>query len=111
MNYSRLIDRSLSELRFVFLGAGSANFGIVSLLETALQVDGVSQQEARALVDSVTVDDLESGKVYPSLIDIRRVSLSVATAVTAAMNDAIESEIIQTSESDTDVYDSIYGHK
>ncbi|MGM0424636.1 MAG: NAD-dependent malic enzyme [Thermodesulfobacteriota bacterium] len=43
----RLLQSSLQEQRFLFMGAGEAGTGIGELLVTALQEEGLSEQEAR----------------------------------------------------------------
>lgn len=47
---SRAIQRPLSEMKILFLGAGSAATGIAHLILKAMQLEGLSQDQARAQV-------------------------------------------------------------
>lgn len=58
INYGRVINTPISELRFVFLGAGSANNGVALLLESALVRDGLSEDEALDRIWLVDIDGL-----------------------------------------------------
>ncbi len=57
-NYAKFTDTDLNALRFVFLGAGSANTGIASLLVTALKCAGLSESEALGCIWLVDLDGL-----------------------------------------------------
>jgi malate dehydrogenase (oxaloacetate-decarboxylating)(NADP+) len=69
----QIIDAPLTEQRILFLGAGSAAIGIADLIVSAMQIKGLSQDEARrrismfdinGLIEPSRVDLSESQKVY-----------------------------------------------
>src|SRR3984885_13904974 len=69
----QIIDAPLTEQRILFLGAGSAGIGIANLIAAAMQMRGLSQQEARSRISLFDIDGLlepsrkdlsEAQKVY-----------------------------------------------
>jgi malate dehydrogenase (oxaloacetate-decarboxylating)(NADP+) len=69
----QIIDAPLTDQRVLFLGAGSAGIGIANLIAAAMQMKGISQQEARSrislfdiegLLESSRTDLSEAQKVY-----------------------------------------------
>jgi len=54
----QIIDKPLAEQRVLFLGAGSAGLGIADLIVSAIQLKGLSQQEARSRVSLFDVNGL-----------------------------------------------------
>jgi malate dehydrogenase (oxaloacetate-decarboxylating)(NADP+) len=62
----QIIDRPLTEQRFLFLGAGSAGLGIANMLVQAMQLKGMSQESART---RVTLFDI-NGLLEPSRTDL-----------------------------------------
>jgi malate dehydrogenase (oxaloacetate-decarboxylating)(NADP+) len=51
-------DAPLTEQRFLFLGAGSAGIGIAGMIAAAMQMKGLSQDEARRRISMFDVDGL-----------------------------------------------------
>jgi malate dehydrogenase (oxaloacetate-decarboxylating)(NADP+) len=51
-------DAPLTEQRFLFLGAGSAGIGIAGMITAAMQMKGLSQDEARRRISMFDVDGL-----------------------------------------------------
>jgi malate dehydrogenase (oxaloacetate-decarboxylating)(NADP+) len=69
----QIVDAPLTEQRILFLGAGSAGIGIANLIAAAMQMKGLSQQEARTRISLFDIDGLlepsrkdlsEAQKVY-----------------------------------------------
>ena len=69
----QIIDAPLTEQRILFLGAGSAGLGIAKLIASAMQMQGLSQDEARSrislfdingLLESSRTDLSEAQKIY-----------------------------------------------
>jgi malate dehydrogenase (oxaloacetate-decarboxylating)(NADP+) len=69
----QIIDAPLTEQRILFLGAGSAGIGIANLCVAAMQMKGLSQQDARGRISLFDIDGLlersrtdlsEAQKVY-----------------------------------------------
>ena len=69
----QIIDVQVTDQRVLFLGAGSAGIGIANLIAAAMQMQGLSQQEARSRISLFDVDGLlepsrkdlsEAQKVY-----------------------------------------------
>src|ERR1700722_8364212 len=69
----QIINAPLTEQRVLFLGAGSAGIGIANLIAAAMQMKGISQQEARSRISLFDIDGLlepsrkdlsEAQKVY-----------------------------------------------
>jgi len=54
----QIVGSRLTEQRVLFLGAGSAGLGIASMIVSAMQVKGLSQNAARARISMVDVDGL-----------------------------------------------------
>jgi len=54
----QIIDAPLTDQRILFLGAGSAGVGIANLIVAAMQMKGVSQQEARSRIFMFDIDGL-----------------------------------------------------
>ncbi|MDB5408340.1 MAG: maeB2, partial [Rhodospirillales bacterium] len=54
----QIIDAPLTDQRILFLGAGSAGVGIANLIVAAMQMKGVSQQEARSRISMFDIDGL-----------------------------------------------------
>jgi len=70
----QIIDAPLTEQRILFLGAGSAGIGIANLFVSAMQMDGLSQDQARSRISMFDIN----GLLEPS-----RTSLSDAQKVYA----------------------------
>jgi malate dehydrogenase (oxaloacetate-decarboxylating)(NADP+) len=62
----QIIDAPLTEQRILFLGAGSAGIGIANLLVSAMQIKGLSQNEARSRISLFDVN----GLLEPSRTDL-----------------------------------------
>ena len=69
----QIVDAPLTEQRILFLGAGSAGIGIANLIVAAMQLKGLSQDDARRRISMFDVDGLlepsraglsEAQKVY-----------------------------------------------
>src|SRR5258708_2596970 len=69
----QIVDAPLTDQRILLLGAGSAGIGIANLIAAAMQMKGLSQQEARSRISLFDIDGLlepsrtnlsESQKVY-----------------------------------------------
>jgi malate dehydrogenase (oxaloacetate-decarboxylating)(NADP+) len=54
----QIIDSPLTDQRILFLGAGSAGIGIANLIAAAMQMKGISQQEARSRISLFDIDGL-----------------------------------------------------
>jgi len=54
----QILNAPLTEQRFLFLGAGSAGIGISGLLVSAMQLKGLSQDDARSRISLFDVDGL-----------------------------------------------------
>jgi malate dehydrogenase (oxaloacetate-decarboxylating)(NADP+) len=54
----QIIDAPLTEQRILFLGAGSAGIGIANLIVSAMQMKGLSQDEARSQISLFDIDGL-----------------------------------------------------
>jgi malate dehydrogenase (oxaloacetate-decarboxylating)(NADP+) len=54
----QIINKPLTEQRVLFLGAGSAGLGIANLIVAAMQLKGLSQQEARSRVSLFDINGL-----------------------------------------------------
>ena len=65
------------------------------------------QAAARALADQVTEDDLNMGRVYPPLAQIRNVSAQIATAVARTAQDQGLANV-HLPENDADLLADIY---
>lgn len=55
---ARLTGKKMKDNTFVFLGAGEAASGIASLITTAMQVEGASEEEAVSKIWMVDIDGL-----------------------------------------------------
>ncbi len=62
----QIIDAPLTEQRILFLGAGSAAIGIADLIVSAMQVKGLSQDEARSRISMFDIN----GLIEPSRADL-----------------------------------------
>ena len=62
----QIIGKPLIEQRVLFLGAGSAGLGIANLIVSAMQLKGLSQQEARSRVSLFDIN----GLLEPSRTDL-----------------------------------------
>jgi len=62
----QIIGKPLTEQRVLFLGAGSAGLGIANLMVSAMQMKGISQQEARSRVSLFDIN----GLLEPSRTDL-----------------------------------------
>jgi len=62
----QIIDKALIEQRVLFLGAGSAGLGIANLIVSAMQLQDLSQQEARSRVSLFDIN----GLLEPSRTDL-----------------------------------------
>ncbi len=62
----QIIDAPLTEQRILFLGAGSAGLGIANLIVAALQLKGLSRDEARRRITMFDVN----GLIEPSRSDL-----------------------------------------
>jgi malate dehydrogenase (oxaloacetate-decarboxylating)(NADP+) len=69
----QIIDAPLTDQRILFLGAGSAGIGIANLIVAAMEMKGLSQDEARSRISLFDIDGLlepsrtnlsEAQKVY-----------------------------------------------
>jgi malate dehydrogenase (oxaloacetate-decarboxylating)(NADP+) len=69
----QIVDAPLIEQRILFLGAGSAGIGIANLIVSAMQLKGLSQDDARGRISMFDIDGLleasraglsEAQKVY-----------------------------------------------
>ena len=69
----QIVDAPLTEQRILFLGAGSAGIGIANLIVAAMQMKGLSQDDARSRISMFDIDGLlepsraglsEAQKVY-----------------------------------------------
>ncbi len=69
----QIVDAPLTEQRILFLGAGSAGIGIANMIVAAMQMKGLSQDEARRRISMFDIDGLlessraglsEAQKVY-----------------------------------------------
>ena len=54
----QMIDGQLTDQRILFLGAGSAGIGIANLIAAAMQIKGLSQQDARSRISMFDIDGL-----------------------------------------------------
>ncbi|WP_338333230.1 NAD-dependent malic enzyme [Acetobacter sp. LMG 32666] len=54
----KIKNETLAQQRFLFLGAGSSGLGTADMLVSALQQEGVSEQDARARITLMDVDGL-----------------------------------------------------
>src|SRR6202034_1511345 len=54
----QIIDAPLTEQRILFLGAGSAGIGISNLIVSAMQMQGLSQKQARSRISMFDIDGL-----------------------------------------------------
>jgi malate dehydrogenase (oxaloacetate-decarboxylating)(NADP+) len=54
----QIIDAKLTDQRILFLGAGSAAIGIANLIAAAMQLKGLSQQDARSRISMFDIDGL-----------------------------------------------------
>ncbi|MDX6711859.1 MAG: hypothetical protein QOH96_2875 [Blastocatellia bacterium] len=54
----QMIDAQLTDQRILFLGAGSAAIGIANLIAAAMQIKGLSQQDARSRISMFDIDGL-----------------------------------------------------
>ncbi|MDB5058038.1 MAG: maeB2 [Chloroflexi bacterium] len=54
----QMIDKRLTAQRILFLGAGSAGIGIANLIVSAMQRQGLSQDEARGRISMFDIDGL-----------------------------------------------------
>jgi malate dehydrogenase (oxaloacetate-decarboxylating)(NADP+) len=62
----QILDSPLSDQRILFLGAGSAGIGIAKLIAAAMQMKGLSQQEARSRISLFDIN----GLLEPSRTDL-----------------------------------------
>ena len=62
----QIIDAPLTEQRILFLGAGSAGIGIANLIVAAMQMKGLSQDDARSRISMFDID----GLLEPSRADL-----------------------------------------
>ncbi len=62
----KIVDSPLTEQRLLFLGAGSAGLGIASMIVSAMQLRGLSQDAARARISMFDVN----GLLEPSRTDL-----------------------------------------
>jgi malate dehydrogenase (oxaloacetate-decarboxylating)(NADP+) len=62
----QILDAPLTDQRILFLGAGSAGIGIANLLVSALQIKGLSQDDARSRICMFDVN----GLLEPSRTDL-----------------------------------------
>jgi malate dehydrogenase (oxaloacetate-decarboxylating)(NADP+) len=62
----QIIDAPLTEQRILFLGAGSAGIGIADLIVSAMQIKGLSQDEARSRISMFDIN----GLIEPSRADL-----------------------------------------
>jgi malate dehydrogenase (oxaloacetate-decarboxylating)(NADP+) len=62
----QIINAPLTEQRILFLGAGSAGIGIADLIVSAMQIKGVSPDEARSRVSMFDIN----GLIEPSRADL-----------------------------------------
>jgi malate dehydrogenase (oxaloacetate-decarboxylating)(NADP+) len=62
----QIVDASLTEQRFLFLGAGSAGIGIANMIVAAMQMKGLSQDAARSRISMFDID----GLLEPSRTDL-----------------------------------------
>jgi malate dehydrogenase (oxaloacetate-decarboxylating)(NADP+) len=62
----QISDRSLTEQRILFLGAGSAGIGIANLIVAAMQLEGLAQDAARSRVSMFDIN----GLLEPSRADL-----------------------------------------
>ena len=62
----QIVNAPLSQQRIVFLGAGSAGIGIANMVVSAMQLQGLSQQDARARITMLDVN----GLLEPSRTDL-----------------------------------------
>lgn len=89
---------------YVFPGIGR---GAIASAARCLS-DDVFLAAARALADDVDASDLEDGKLYPSLTNIRRVSLAVADAVADTVLDGSPRTRTRPAASGGGISDKIY---
>jgi malate dehydrogenase (oxaloacetate-decarboxylating)(NADP+) len=54
----QIIKTPLTEQRILFLGAGSAGIGIANLIASAMQMKGLSQEDARSRISMFDIDGL-----------------------------------------------------
>jgi malate dehydrogenase (oxaloacetate-decarboxylating)(NADP+) len=54
----QIIDAPLTEQRILFLGAGSAGIGIANLIVSAMQMDGLSEDQARSRISMFDINGL-----------------------------------------------------
>jgi malate dehydrogenase (oxaloacetate-decarboxylating)(NADP+) len=62
----QILDAPLTEQRVLFLGAGSAGIGIANMIASAMQMQGLSQDEARGRISLFDVN----GLLEPSRTDL-----------------------------------------
>ena len=54
----QIADKPLTEQRVLFLGAGSAGIGIANMIAAAMQMKGLSKDEARRRISMFDIDGL-----------------------------------------------------